>query len=243
MESWPIQQVPLGPEAEFPFGQLRKPSAEGHTVAELLPAGYGRYVRIFHPFFMAGVTKPQEAGGAEMRTWQSLAQEAGVVFHPEIVWESLLPALPEGSKEGVREWWVSEGRLDDPALSAIFGLLAEHSAEQEAYFLYSLSRIVLGREPLLFRARIEAVQEVRTAAEADLDPAWRQGPEFVWPLDRMWVVNTDIDLDSTYVACNRALADAILSDPILEAIDVGLDTRVDHRADRVNRPHERSPFV
>ena len=180
-----------------------------------------------------------------MRTWQSLAGEAGAVFHPEIVWASLLPALPEvGPDKGVRKWWVSEGRLEDPALSALFGLLAQHSSEQEAYFLYYLGRIVRGREPLLFRAGIAAIHEVRTAAEADLDPtSHNQGPEFAWLPDRSLVVNTDIDLESTYVACDQALADAIHSDPILEAIDVGLDTRVDHRADRVNRPHERSPFA
>ena len=243
MESRSVGPVQLGPEAEFPLGQLKTSSPDGHTVAELLPPGFDRYVRIFHPFFAASVSKPEAAAGAEPRTWQSLAEEAGAVFHPEIVWASLLPALPEiETGEGVRSWWVSEGRLDEPARGALYALLARYSTEPEAFFLYSLARSVRGKEPLLFRADLGAIREVQAAAEADLDPAWwLESPEWVWPPNASWVVNTDIDLQSTYVACAATLADALLSDPILEAVDVGLGTRVDHRADRVNRPHERFP--
>jgi hypothetical protein len=47
-------------------------------------------------------------------------------------------------------------------------------------------------------------------------------------------VNTDYDLDSTYVACDEDLAESILTDPILEALLVTRDTRVDGGADHIN---------
>jgi hypothetical protein len=48
------------------------------------------------------------------------------------------------------------------------------------------------------------------------------------------VLNADIDLVSTYIGCNDALAQAILRDTSLEALPVSLTTRVDDSADRVN---------
>lgn len=47
-------------------------------------------------------------------------------------------------------------------------------------------------------------------------------------------MNTDYDLDSTYIACDEDLAEAILADPTLEALQVSRDTRVDDAADRIN---------
>jgi hypothetical protein len=61
------------------------------------------------------------------------------------------------------------------------------------------------------------------------------GPEYVWPVDRSWVVNTDYDLASTYLACSQATATALDEDPVLEILPVSLDTRVDDGADQLNR--------
>lgn len=45
-------------------------------------------------------------------------------------------------------------------------------------------------------------------------------PQLWWPDDRSWVVATEIDLVSTYVACSHPLADALMADDELEAIRV-----------------------
>jgi hypothetical protein len=89
---------------------------------------------------------------------------------------------------------------------------------------------------LLYRASITLYREVQDAATQDLGGVDQStpGPEFVWPADRSWVVNTDYHLDSTYVACDEDLAEAILADPTLEALPVSRDTRVDDGADRIN---------
>jgi hypothetical protein len=190
-------------------------------------------LRIFHPFLPADPTNPDEVLPGPARSWQSLAKEAGVVFHPELSWSSLLDVL--GGPDGPRPYWVSEGRLDEPARSALFRLLAQRE-EPDAYFLYHLGALVRARSPMLYRAAITLYREVQDRADRDLGAVdeLQPGPEFVWPTDRSWVVNTDYDLDSTYVACDEDLAESILTDPILEALLVTRDTRVDGGADHIN---------
>lgn len=229
-----IERLTLGPENEFPRAQLAEArDVYQHTLAELLPAGFMRYVRLFHPFKSADPKGSDETLPGSVRSWESLAEEAGAVFHPEITWRTLRGVL--GGPDGPRPYWVSEGRLDEPARSALFRLLAQRG-EQDAYFLYDLGAVVRGLSPLLYRASITLYREVQDAANQDLGGVDRStpGPEFVWPADRSWIVNTDYDLDSTYIACEEDLAEAILTDPTLEALPVSRDTRVDDAADRIN---------
>ena len=52
-------------------------------------------------------------------------------------------------------------------------------------------------------------------------------PSLAWPSDRAWVVATEIDFDSTLVACTAACADALVANPALEAVPVQPDDRLD----------------
>jgi hypothetical protein len=131
-------------------------------------------------------------------------------------------------------WWddavvpfgVAEGRLEDPTRATLFGLLAGRG--QEATFLYVLAAVVGGRSALAYRAQITAVSRVLAIAATDMDVAepYAPSPEFVWPDDRSWVLNTDYDLTSTYLACDGNLAAAVLSDGEIEAVRVTRQTRV-----------------
>lgn len=47
-----------------------------------------------------------------------------------------------------------------------------------------------------------------------------QSPQLIWPEDHAWCAATEIDLDSTVVGGTRALVDAVLADPTLEAWEV-----------------------
>lgn len=47
-----------------------------------------------------------------------------------------------------------------------------------------------------------------------------RSPQLLWPEDRTWCVASEIDLDSTVVGGTRALLDAVLADPDLEAWEV-----------------------
>jgi hypothetical protein len=230
----PVARIDLGPEQSFPCAALAPagPDDHVHRVAELIPPFFDRYLRIFHPFLPSDTNGPDETlPPGPVRTWASLAEEAGAVFHPEIVWYSLLPAL--GGRDGPRRYGVTEGNLDDPARSSLFRRLADAAKGQSLFFYYDLAAIVRGGVPLLYQGRADTNIEVQKLADADVG-ASLPGPEFLWPADRSWVVNTDYDLTSTYVGCNAALAEAILADPTLEALEVSLTTRVDSSADKRN---------
>ena len=107
------------------------------------------------------------------------------------------------------------------------------------FYLYYLAAIVRSdnHTPLLYRAPLVDLGEVHAAASELLgDPPDRApGPEFVWPVDRSWVVNTDYDLASTYVACDEVMANSILNAEDIEALPVSRSMRVDGGADQLNR--------
>ena len=223
------ERIPLGQESDFPVGQLTLTHGAEHTVAELLPARFATYVRIFHPFL--------GADPGPMRTWQSLAEGAGMVFHAEIDYWGLLAAVDAmGAEDSSQQLAAREGRLEEPAQSALFSHIARHSPDADTLFLWDLSAIVRGKDRLLYRASVADFREVQEAANRDLgyEDRMAPGPDYVWSADRFWVTSTDEDLHSTYVACGDGLALAIGSDPTLECLPVTLETRVDARGDRIN---------
>lgn len=166
MSSPLIERLTLGRETDSLKAELAEASgADQHTVAELLPVGFTQYLRVFHPFLPADPRDPEERLPGPARSWESLAEEAGAVFHPEITWRTLRGVL--GGPDGPRPYWVSEGRLDEPARSALYRRLAQRG-EQDAYFLYDLGAVVRGLSPLLYRASITLYREVQDAANQDL---------------------------------------------------------------------------
>jgi hypothetical protein len=52
-------------------------------VSRILPPGYERYLRLFHPLSLSSDGMP-----CEPRTWQSVAQDAGLVYHAELQWDN-----------------------------------------------------------------------------------------------------------------------------------------------------------
>jgi hypothetical protein len=53
-----------------------------------------------------------------------------------------------------------------------------------------------------------------------VDPPLVQTPSILWPDDHAWVLATEIDDDSTIVAGSHELADALLTSPDIEALEV-----------------------
>jgi hypothetical protein len=211
---------------------VMSPDRRGVVVASLLPPGYDCYVRVFHPF----VTWEVEFGrAARTYSWGSLARAAGVAFGPTLTWRqlgSVLPLAPDGSG---RPWAVWEGELELNAADALFGVLATESSPGEAFnFGFELSSFG-GPGPVLYRsATLHDHESVVAVARADGVGAW--SPEYVWPDDEQWIVRTDWDLTSTYVAAPRSAATRLLNDPRLETVEVSLRTRVDDSADEDSEP-------
>lgn len=61
-------------------------------------------------------------------------------------------------------------------------------------------------------------------------------PQLVWPVDRAWVVASEIDWDSTIVAGSRGLVDAVLADEAFEAFEVDEGADLSWEGDLVNPP-------
>ena len=61
-----------------------------------------------------------------------------------------------------------------------------------------------------------------------------QSANLIWPNDHSWCIATEIDWDSTLVACSDDVADALLEDQRLEAFDVTYDDDLSWGGDTVN---------
>jgi hypothetical protein len=101
-----------------------------------------------------------------------------------------------------------------------------------------------GRGHVLFRGGVVELSDPAW----ELDARWRdreveehgfppaaQSPSIVWPVDRAWVVVSEVDFDSTIVAGSPELIAAIVADPSLEASAIPADADLTWDGDTVNR--------
>ena len=198
----------------------------GVVLGSLLPPGFDRYLRVFHPFV------PWDARFGRVsatRTWRQLADEAGVAFGPTLTWRQLAPVVPLSADGASRPWAVWEGELEPATADALFEGLER---EQSGPYLVGYELAAYGRpgRALLFRG--EALDDrLEAAAVARSIGVFSGSPEYLWPNDLRWIVRTDWDLTSTYVASSHDGAERILADPRVETVEVNLDTRIDDAAD------------
>nr|NLD40647.1 hypothetical protein [Actinomycetales bacterium] len=77
-------------------------------------------------------------------------------------------------------------------------------------------------------ARAPWLEPLRTAAGEGAGPDRRsaQSPNLVWPEDRAWVMVSEIDFDSTLIACSVECADALLQSDGIEALPISRETRL-----------------
>ena len=73
----------------------------------------------------------------------------------------------------------------------------------------------------------------RPAEEHGFDPA-AHSPSLVWPDDRAWVLVSEVDFDSTIVACAPDLAAALVADDRWEATAIPADADLTWEGDRIN---------
>ena len=202
-----------------------------HSVGELLPAGHEVYLRVFHPFVPWDWDDDSAPVPPTRRTtWRALADKAGCTFGPTLTWRQLEAVLSLG--DNGREFSVMDGTLERGTATALFDLLV-HDGGTGPYFAgWGLSAIIGtdDHEPMLFTT---TVFDLETLASAVRDRAGYSlaGPEWVWPSDERWLVSTDYDLTSTYVALSRSMAERVLADPTIEACRVEIGTRIDDKAD------------
>jgi hypothetical protein len=92
------------------------------------------------------------------------------------------------------------------------------------------------REYFLHRGPIDVVPRFEHL------PGHLQTPNMWCPEDRAWFVATEIDFDSTLVACTRACGAALLGSD-LEVMEVSAETRLDIDGDTVNVKNDMGSAV
>lgn len=90
--------------------------------------------------------------------------------------------------------------------------------------------VLPGREYVCFEAGISAFTQESWPARApwieDPKTSLPQSPNLIWPEGREWFLISEIDFDSTLVACSLTCAEALEAHPGIEAIRITRDTSV-----------------
>jgi hypothetical protein len=199
---------------------------DGHgvRVASVVPTGFARVVRVLHP-----------AGGT---SWAETARANSTVVHPLVQWGGVNPAFDGRGRSSDHD--PEEGSVPGAVLVAIL----EHCpAEGEVYYgvwdgfgIWSESAEESslmpgwgGRSYRLFAGAKSAFTQWPGMN------SWRpQSANLIWPKDHSWCIATEIDWDSTLIACADQVATAILADRRLEGFDVKPDDDLSWGGDRVN---------
>lgn len=195
------------------------------SVAAVVPGGFARYARLFHP----------AARGAEPVRWATVAAANGKVAHALMQWHAVAGEEPQ---PGLWDAPPAVGTVPRPVLDALLAVL---STEQPCWFavwegfggshpwVHRAPAFELpGRRYHLFTGPLEA------ARESFCEPPWWQPANLWWPDDRSWCVATEIDYAWTFVGGSHAVVAAVLGTPAVEAFEVRPTDEVTWWADTVN---------
>jgi hypothetical protein len=204
-------------------------------VGDLVPGGYDRYVRLFHPVY----------AGGEQLTWRRIASSAGTRFHPRVSFSQLLgdreeelisQVFPGAIQQrqlsrlvrALRRWttagpcWFGYAEATGADLADFLPLVTEEaswsSAEQEAATFR-----VWDEDFLLLTGPLDAVVP-RPRPDLGLEPGYPiLSPQLWWPADRGWFIVTMLDLEFTLIGAPAGLAADLLADTELETAEVDWD--------------------
>ncbi|HVF75941.1 MAG TPA: hypothetical protein VM938_12925 [Acidimicrobiales bacterium] len=189
-------------------------------VTSVVPSGFARYARVFHPH--------------DGRRWAEVAAANGRVVHREMQWHAIGGDPNDAPYDGtvpvelqaplvatLRAHTTTPDRCWFAVWEGFGGIAPEvHAAP---------SLEIPGRRLHLFTGPIEAV------GESFCEPPWRQSANLWWPDDRAWCVATEIDFCWTYVGGSADCIDAVLARPELEALEAKPSDGITIDADTVNR--------
>jgi hypothetical protein len=231
----------------------------GGRVAKQVPQVFEAYVRIFHP---AGSEEGEEVTWGEVARQLGTTAHREMQWHAIVGTHdytnfqgSRWPGSPPNRAE------MADEELDSlrPLLAAhtgtaercFFGISTIHGGV-DAEFAEAPFFELPHREYVVLAGPLAAVDQITLGSRhfgiayfyaADAEPPpdhepperfFRQAPSMIWPEDRAWFFHTEYDFDSTLVGGSRALVDAILAAPGLEAWEVDGEVSLACDADAVN---------
>ena len=190
-------------------------------VTSVMPSGFARYARVFHPY----------PGGGR---WADVAAAHGRVAHREMQWHAIggdpndtpydgtLPREVQAPlRDVLRSHTATPGRCWFAVWDGFGG--SPPWVHQAPWFE------IPGRRLHLFTGPIEAVEDPFN------EWPFHQSANLWWPDDRAWCVATEIDFCWTYVGGSAECVDAVLACPVLEALESLPDDGITYDADRLNR--------
>jgi hypothetical protein len=202
----------------------------GVAVAELLPPGFDCYVRVFHPIVRWEAEPADMKVEPRIATWSELAALSSLTLKPTLVLGQLKTGFEALEPErGRMALW--HGELEESTSELLYRTLDREGGGLYR-FAFGLTTIISSdsHSPMAFETdslsgRRSVIEAVRNAGSLRATTA-----ECVWPVGEGWIVFTDYDLTSTYVACDNESADLLLGAAQLETVLVQRSTRVDNSA-------------
>jgi hypothetical protein len=220
----------------------------GNTVKHLMPDVFEAYAKVFHwldahygnidtplsPEEQTALHLPQceplrdlveklRANDGDTRVrWKAVAEALGIPFEAGLSDDWFRAKLETGC-------WPryilgpDEGLLDLRELSALSTVLAAGDASIQCFYRLPEMAFIGTDNPLLYEGSLADLSAFSTK------PSFRN-PEYWWPANHEWCVCSDYDLAFTIVGGSSAAIRRVLGDPVLEAIEVQPDLRVDYYA-------------
>lgn len=203
----------------------------GQDAGSVVPEGFERYLRLFHPIEEQGAVK----------RWADVAERNGRIVHPEMQLHSISRPVGTPSPGGYDPGPGYQTSLRQEIRAALVDhlRLATSTPDDCWYCVWEGfggmdHQGVEERVELSGRSYLLACGPLGDVMQSALDKPWDQSPNLWWPNDRSWIVATEIDYAWTYVGGSAALIDGILDDPKLEALPMQLTDRPFYDSDLLN---------
>jgi hypothetical protein len=237
-----VTQLRPGPDARPAEWVLAGLRGFAQSVLSLVPAGFARYVRLFHPAY-------RTVGEGSARRllpvrWSEIAAENGSRAHAGMQLAALTGshASREAGQTGVFDVPPADGSLPPAAAAAVARVLARHTrTPKRVWFAVwegfgDLPNEVRRAPAFTAPHRVYHLLSgpIDALTEGAYESAHRQSPNLCWPEDRAWCLATEIDLNTTYLGCDAVCAEEIVAVPDLEAVLIDPATGIDFASDALN---------
>lgn len=183
------------------------------VVGDLVPSGYDCYVRIMHP---AQRTYDERVDDI---SWHEVARINGRDLHALSRYADLV-ARGSATKPDLAS--PREGQLSDRLCERLVQILGSHtSSPSRCIFMFtsSWSSLLPFGEEFMSATLSDGTYAVVGGACEDAC-RFSISPTIWWPVDRSWVVVTDVDLDSSFVGCSDSTMQDLLTHSTVEAWQV-----------------------
>jgi hypothetical protein len=206
------------------------------TVASLLPRGFAAHVRVLHPAVR------YEGDDDVDVPWAAVARHNRRTAHRLMQWPAITGSWDFVADLDQPELWndaPAEGHLPVGVAERLAAVLARHTTTPSDCWFGLAADAAPG---LVGEAGHRLVRGGLALATSNLvpEPA-EQGPSLWWPADRAWLVVTDPQLTSTYVAGSAAAVADVLAAEGIDAWPAEPPDRVTPDSDPVNPPPDRDP--